>query len=258
MQPLPTHWSVWPDGALDGVTNMATDAALLDAVVPGRAVWRWYAWQRPTVSFGRNEAVRARFSDTSIAAAGLDAVRRPTGGRALLHAREITYSVTCPLPAEHSWREAYAAINALLLGALQRVGVAAKLAGPAPAVAPDGPVCFETPAEGEIVVAGRKLVGSAVWRHGERYLQHGSILLHDDQSRIAAAALVALPPAPPAAELSRLAPAVDASALNEALVAQLTAQPHVTLTPFVASADVSRARTSQREHFANPSWLWRR
>lgn len=257
--PLPTRWAIWRDGAADGVTNMATDAALLATVQTDRMVWRWYAWATPTISFGRHEVTTGRFDAESIRAAGLDAVRRPTGGRALLHAREITYSVTGPLPAHMGWRVAYDAINRLLVATLRDVGVPATLAGPAPVVIPDGPVCFEAPAEGEIVVGGRKLVGSAVWRQGSGYLQHGSILLHDDQSRIADAARVALPTAPPAAELAHLAPSVIAARLADAFERVLQAGgADVTCRPFVPSADVQRAIASQRGHIADPSWLWRR
>lgn len=262
MEDLPAHWAIWRDGAADGVTNMATDAALLATVQTDRMVWRWYAWATPTISFGRHETTRGRFSADAVRAAGLEAVRRPTGGRALLHAREITYSVTGPLPASVGWRTAYDAINALLLATLQAVGVPARLAGPASAILPDGPVCFEAPAEGEIVVDGRKLVGSAVWRQGDGYLQHGSILVHDDQPRIAQAALVPLPGAPPAAELARLAPTVTADQLAAALESVLTDRARngrdVTCQPFTPSADVQRGIASQREHFADPSWLWRR
>jgi lipoate-protein ligase A len=262
MTDLPTRWAIWRDGAADGVTNMATDAALLATVQTDRMVWRWYAWDTPTISFGRHEVTSGRFSAASVRAAGLDAVRRPTGGRALLHAREITYSVTGPLPAPVGWRTAYDAINRLLLATLHACGVPAALAGPAPAMAPDGPVCFEAPAEGEIVVHGRKLVGSAVWRQRGGYLQHGSILLHDDQARLAEAALERLPPAPPAAALSQIAPTLTVTALADALEAQLLAAAadarDVTCQPFAPSADVQRAIASQRRHFADPSWLWRR
>ena len=262
MEELPAHWAIWRDGAADGVTNMATDAALLAAVQTDRMVWRWYAWETPTISFGRHEATAGRFNAERLRTAGLDAVRRPTGGRALLHAREITYSVTGPLPAPIGWRTAYHAINRLLLSTLQAVGVPATLAGPAPALALDGPVCFEAPAEGEIVVEGRKLVGSSVWRQAGGYLQHGSILLHDDQARIADAALVALPSVPPAAALARIAPGIDMPRLADALEAVLLdgggAGHDVTCRPFTPSADVQRAVASQRGHFADPSWLWRR
>jgi lipoate-protein ligase A len=262
MHDLPPRWAIWRDGAADGVTNMATDAALLATVQTEQLVWRWYAWAIPTISFGRHEATAGRFHADQVRAAGLDAVRRPTGGRALLHAREITYSVTCPLRAAIGWRVAYDAINRVLLATLQAVGVPAALSGPAPAMAPDGPICFEAPAEGEIVVAGRKLVGSAVWRQGHGYLQHGSILLHDDQPCLAEAAVRPLPPAPPAAALAQIAPAVTAECLADALERVLGRAEHpagpVTCQPFAPSADVHRAIASQRGHFADPSWLWRR
>jgi lipoate-protein ligase A len=261
MDVLPTRWTIWRDGAADGATNMATDAVLLARVQTERAVWRWYAWERPTVSFGRNERTAGRYSAESVAAAGLPAVRRPTGGRALLHAREITYSVTCPLPPAVGWRTAYAAVNALLVATLREVGVHATLAGPAPAIQPDGPVCFEAPAEGEITVAGQKLVGSAVWRQHGGYLQHGSILLRDDQPALLGAALAPSPEAPPAAELAALAPDVGVTQLADALEAVLTRgsiTPKVTWTPYAPSAAVQEAIALQRRHFTDPAWLWRR
>ncbi|MFN5599430.1 MAG: lipoyl protein ligase domain-containing protein, partial [Gemmatimonas sp.] len=94
---LPRAWSWWVDGARDGVTNMAADQALLETVRPGHGTWRWYGWERPTVSFGRNERLAGRIDADTVAQAALAAVRRPTGGRALLHWRELTYSVTMPL-----------------------------------------------------------------------------------------------------------------------------------------------------------------
>ena len=98
---------------------MAVDAALLDlAGETACAVWRCYAWDMPTISFGRNERTRRRFSPERLREAGLHAVRRPTGGRALLHAREVTYSVAMPLDERQSWRVAYAAVNQVLLRAL--------------------------------------------------------------------------------------------------------------------------------------------
>jgi lipoyl(octanoyl) transferase len=262
MSPLPSRWAIWRDGAADGVTNMATDAALLSQVRTGHAVWRWYAWERPTVSFGRHERTAGRYSAEQLARIELPAVRRPTGGRALLHAREITYSVTCPLDGRLGWRVAYDAINAILLATLHDVGVPAELAGPSRAVTPDGPVCFDEPAEGEITVRGQKLVGSAVWRQDGGYLQHGSILLHDDQHRLSEASLVAARPPAPAAALARIAPGVDITQLADALERVLSRvageQPAVTPEPFAPSADVRRSIALQRRHFADTAWLWRR
>lgn len=257
---LPRRWEILHSPAADGVTNMALDAALLDTVRDGVAVWRWYGWETPTVSFGRNERVRGRFDAASVAAAGLAAVRRPTGGRALLHSQELTYSVTLPLSGEQSWRPTYAAINAVLWHALHRLGVPAQLSPGVGAVRPDGPVCFDAPAEGEIVVAGRKLVGSAVWRQGNGYLQHGSLLFVDDQARLATAARVPLPPAPPAASLMALLPGRSAGDLTEAVMTAVreTLATVVDLAPYGPSAALHLSTASHIRHLTDAGWLWRR
>src|SRR6185369_8456546 len=101
---------------------MAMDAGLMArARDTGEATLRVYGWQRPTLSFGRHESVRARFDPALLAAAGVDAVRRPTGGRVLLHDGEVTYSVTAPERESESIREAFARINGLLMAALARL-----------------------------------------------------------------------------------------------------------------------------------------
>lgn len=255
---LPASWQWWEDHAHDGVTNMATDAALLATAQAGVGVWRWYGWSQPTVSFGRHERTAGRFSPDWLAEAGLAAVRRPTGGRALLHARELTYSVTFPLPAAMPWRVAYDAVNALLLATLDELGVPARRAAARPPVAPDGPVCFDEPAEGELTVGGRKLVGSAVWRQGDAYLQHGSLLLHDEQSRLPVPDGVA--PPPPAATLTACLPGQSDEQLQRATYAasRLALARVAPLTPFVPPIDWPTVLASQRRHFADVSWLWRR
>jgi lipoyl(octanoyl) transferase len=257
---LPAHWRWWEDGAHDGVTNMATDQVLLDHVLPGVGTWRWYGWSQPTVSFGRNERTAGRFPPDGLTEAGLDAVRRPTGGRALLHWRELTYCVTLPLPAEVPWRRAYNAINDVLLAALTTLGIPAHLAGAGQPVIPDGPVCFDRPAEGEITVQGRKLVGSAVWRQGDAYLQHGSLLLHDDQGRLASipGALAVAPPA--AATLSGSLPHLaDEDVRRQVYAATRMALTQIgTVTPFAADRAWDSTLVSQHGHFASPEWLWRR
>jgi lipoate-protein ligase A len=173
------------DAAAEGVRHMAVDLALLDrAARTGVATLRTYAWTRETVSFGRHETVAAAWDVAAMQAAGLDVVRRPTGGRALLHGADLTYAVALPVPHTVGWRAAYAAVNVRLLAALRALGVAATLVDDGAAVPPDGLACFGAPAPGEIAVAGRKLVGSAVWRTPTAYLQHGSILLRDTQARL--------------------------------------------------------------------------
>jgi len=154
---------------------MAADEALLDRVVrSGGAFLRLYRWDPPTLSIGRNQP---------IAAAGIPTVRRPTGGNAVWHEHEVTYAVAAPIGLFGSVRNAYGEIHARLATALRSLGVDASLAPNRPTVPPsDGPTsCFAMPVGGEIVVHGRKLVGSAQVRKRDAFLQHGSILLDGSQ-----------------------------------------------------------------------------
>ena len=112
-----------------GAENMARDAGLMDrARETGETVFSVYSWQRPTLSLGRNQTALGKYDLESIANRGMEVVRRPTGGRALLHNQEVTYSVTAPLEGAPPLRETYSRINRILLEALARLGVTAELA----------------------------------------------------------------------------------------------------------------------------------
>ena len=168
-----------------GTENMALDAALLDrADCMGEAFLRLYRFDPPCLSLGRNEPT-ARYDRSAIARLALDVVRRPTGGCAVWHEHEVTYAVAAPIATFGGLREAYRAIHTRLSAALQSLGVDATLALarprlPSPAFHRPGP-CFATPVGGEVLVAGRKLVGSAQVRKRNAFLQHGSILLDGSQ-----------------------------------------------------------------------------
>ena len=168
-----------------GAENMALDAALLDrADCTGEAFLRLYRFDPPCLSLGRNEPT-ARYDRSAIARLALDVVRRPTGGCAVWHEHEVTYAVAAPIATFGGLREAYRAIHTRLSAALQSLGVDATLALarprlPSPAFHRPGP-CFATPVGGEVLVAGRKLVGSAQVRKRNAFLQHGSILLDGSQ-----------------------------------------------------------------------------
>jgi lipoate-protein ligase A len=165
---------------------MALDQALLErAAATGQGFVRLYAWSPWCLSFGRHEPARRRYDRDRILALGLDTVRRPTGGRAVWHARELTYAVAAPLEWFGGLAAAYRIVHNALVRALGRLGVAASLAPPARAAGVGAGACFASPAGGEVVVGGRKLVGSAQLRHGPALLQHGSILLEDDQRLLA-------------------------------------------------------------------------
>jgi lipoyl(octanoyl) transferase len=266
---FPTAWRTLRSAPAMGAHNMAVDATLLDhGRDRGYGVWRTYAWERPTVSFGRHEAVRTRFDAQSLSDAGLDAVRRPTGGRALLHAAEVTYSVTMPIADRTPWQAVYADVNDILLRALRALGVAAALVHESTAVPvrPEGPVCFDHPAAGEIVVAGAKLVGSAVWRERGAYLQHGSILLRNDQSLLSAA-MCASPSAldRPSGTATALEACLAvtpswkqvADALEQALRAAVEHRHAGELSAQAVSLD-AEVLARHEIRFRDPAWLWRR
>ena len=108
---------------------MALDHALMRrAAATGDAVLRVYSWSRPCLSLGRHQRARGIYDPDAIRSAGMDVVRRPTGGGAVLHHREVTYSVTTPLAvagstsAYHRVRHVYEAVNGLLLEALLTLG----------------------------------------------------------------------------------------------------------------------------------------
>src|SRR5918993_1263494 len=188
--PRTLPWRLLTSPPLGGPENMALDEALMArARRTGETVLRVYAWSAPTLSLGRNQRAIGMYRESALAERGVGVVRRPTGGRALLHHREITYSVTAPLATGDSLRESYARINRLLVDGLRRLGVAVQVAAPSDrALLPSASPCFERPAAGEVVVGGRKLVGSAQWRDDGAMLQHGSILVEDDQSLVSALA----------------------------------------------------------------------
>jgi lipoate-protein ligase A len=260
-----------------GAHNMAVDEALLGhARRTGEVVVRVYRWARPTLSLGRHQTAVELYDPARLAAEGVDVVRRPTGGRAVLHWREVTYAVAAPAgalaPPGAPLKAGYGRINRLLLHALRALGVGAAEAVPAGrAPRPDGAPCFEVPTGGELVVGGaetagddatraaRKLVGSAQWQEDGALVQHGSILLEDDQSRIPALAARPLPAVPPpatlAAALGRV-PAVEevAAALFDAVRALEDADAAPFAPDDAFRADVTRLTT----RYADPGWTWRR
>ncbi len=226
----------------------------------GQRVLRVYGWSVPTLSLGRNQRARGIFTAERARSCGVEVVRRMTGGRALLHDREVTYSVTAPVAADQSLRDSYAAVNRLLLRALHTLGVPATLAAPQeraprPASAP----CFERPSAGEIVVEGRKLVGSAQLREHDALLQHGSILVDDDQARIEGLAATPVGRAAPAATLrAMLGHAPRADEVAAALMDALRALEDPRTTELVLDDETLAVQRAAAARFAADWWTWRR
>jgi len=188
-----TTWRAMIQPPGDGGLNMAVDEAILEAVATGASppTLRFYGWQPPCLSLGR--AQRARDVDLArLTERGWQLVRRITGGRAILHTDELTYSVVVP---ESDPRvaggivESYRRLSGGLLAGLHRLGAsAARAAGPVGdegnARRPKGPVCFEAPSDYEVTALGKKLLGSAQTRRKGIVLQHGTLPLMGDLTRI--------------------------------------------------------------------------
>ena len=191
MQFQPKTWRLLITPPASGAWNMAVDEAILEAAYRGQSppTLRLYAWDPPCLSLGYAQP----FSDVdlnALARRGWELVRRPTGGRAILHTDELTYSVSGPANEPRlagSVLESYQVLSQALLAALHSLAIPAQAHEKplvAPGADPKGPVCFEVPSNYEITVGGKKLVGSAQARRKQGVLQHGSLPLVGDLSRI--------------------------------------------------------------------------
>ncbi len=167
---------------------MAVDEAILEQIGRGASLptLRLYAWEPACLSLGYAQPVKD-VDRLRLAELGWELVRRPTGGRAILHTDELTYAVIGPLDEPRlvgSVLESYRRLAEALLLSLQILSLPAQ-AKPDPAASvASGPVCFEVPSNYEITVSGRKLIGSAQARRKEGVLQHGSLPLCGDLGRI--------------------------------------------------------------------------
>lgn len=256
-------WRLLDTPPAPGAWNMAVDEALAESVrAGGPPVLRVYRWSPPCLSLGRNQP-SGGYDRDEIARRGLGVVRRPTGGRAVLHHRELTYSVAAREGALGGPRQSYAAINRALVAGLRRLGVPAHLqpAGteraPLPSLAP----CFEQPVEGEVTAAGRKLIGSAQRTEGGVMLQHGSLPLHDDQSAVAALLRpeVRVEAAEPPATLSDLLGAEPAwDALVDALAAGWAEVLRVPLARDGLTGEEAGRAEGLRARYEDPAWTWHR
>lgn len=168
---------------------MARDRRLLDELVAGDrpATLRFYGWSPACISLGLGQAPEILDLD-AVSDAGLDVVRRPTGGQALLHDDEITYSVVASQQdpvVGGTLMQTYHAITEAFLHGLQELGIDGEGSAcePRPATGVT-PVCFASASAEEILVGGRKLLASAQWRSRGAFLQHGSLLLSDRQQEL--------------------------------------------------------------------------
>ena len=268
----PATWRLIVDGEADGATNMAADQAILDAVVEGASppTLRFYAWSPPCLSLGRGQPL-ADADQEACRAAGVDIVRRPTGGRSILHTDELTYSIALlqsDLRAEGGVVESYRRLSEGLVAGLRRLEVQAiQTVGRGPAGDAATAVCFETPAAYEITVHGRKLVGSAQWRVRGGVLQHGTLPLCGDLARIVD--YLALPDAERETQRRHLhhqaltleearGQPVPFAAATQALIAGFAQALDLTLEPGeLTPGERARAAEIRIDVYADPGWTAR-
>ena len=181
-------WRLILDSPHDGPYNMAVDEALLEQTAAGRSLptLRLYAWDPPTLSLGFAQPA-ADADRAALQRLGWGLVRRPTGGRAILHTDELTYSITAP--ESHPLMrggvlESYRRLSLGLLAGLRLLGIDVRADSGGRARGAGNPVCFEIPSQYEISAGWRKLIGSAQARRLGGVLQHGALPLRGDLARI--------------------------------------------------------------------------
>jgi lipoate-protein ligase A len=241
-----------PHGSAGGPANMALDEALLDAVAqtPECAVFRTYGWSEPTLSLGYFQAVAEAEADPRWRTVPL--VRRATGGGAIWHDHELTYALIVPKshPLARGSVDLYRAVHAAITSVLQGLGAAAHRRDPSDLnIQRTRPfLCFTDSDREDIVLQGKKVVGSAQRRRSGAVLQHGSILL-------SGSALT--PELPGLADLavdslsvpdlsSRIADALSGALGFSAQRSELSA------------AEVERALDLEQRVYRNPAWTRRR
>ena len=250
---------------------MALDEALM---IRARATREWtlrvYGWCVPTLSLGRNQVARGGYDLHELRSRGIGVVRRPTGGRAILHQREVTYSVTGPAADAGDLRESYGRINRLLVDGLRTLGVPAVIVrrasrskrsaladqtGDRPGLLP----CFDHPSPGEITLDGRKLAGSAQWRSEGAFLQHGSILVDDDQMHLASLLTEPPPPLPrPATLREALGRTPSLADVATALFGAVRRLEDSDASPLDLDASLQSSTEALRSRYLDDCWTWRR
>ena len=260
-------WRLLVDAPADGAWNMAVDEVLLDGVAAGAAppTLRFYEWMPACLSLGYFQPIVVVDPD-GCRRLGVDVVRRPTGGRAILHDRELTYSVALPasvLGQDGGVLPSYYRLSLALQEGLRRLGVPATLAPESAAGASvHGPVCFDRPSAHEILLQGRKLVGSAQMRRGAALLQHGSILIEPRLDRLTACLRLTLggdsgrieDGVAGLAEVGVTEPARIAAALGDAFAATFGVR--LVESP-LRTEEVAAAQTLSRSKYQSAGWTER-
>ena len=186
----PNLWRLLLTPEAPGAWNMAVDEAILEAATHREVLptLRLYAWNPPCLSLGYAQPI-SDVDESRLEKFDWDLVRRPTGGRAILHTDELTYSVCGPEDEPvlaGDILSSYKRLSSAILAAIEQIGISVQALPQkknANSKSPE-PVCFEVPSNYEITADGKKLVGSAQARRQGGVLQHGTLPLYGDLTRI--------------------------------------------------------------------------
>jgi lipoate-protein ligase A len=189
-------WSFIDSGTLPGALNMQMDLELAQSVLPthesvtAQGVFRIYGWDKPTLSLGKNQVISPEI-ERNCKRHDIPIVHRPTGGRAVLHANELTYCIVMPCSSMEIARQAYKAIHSFFMQALSQIGITDLDFVKSDADFRDhykttvSTACFSASARYELTCKGKKLMGSAQRVFDGVLLQHGSLPLDQSYLNIA-------------------------------------------------------------------------
>ncbi|HEX7502630.1 MAG TPA: biotin/lipoate A/B protein ligase family protein [Acidobacteriota bacterium] len=256
---MPSWFLLHEPEPLPAAENMARDEYLFDLCHEKKCGFlRLYAWKKPTFSIGVSQKAGRALNLDFIRGRDCEYVRRLTGGKAVLHHREITYAVASSEDIffkEHDLHQSYMLISRILVQAIRSLGVDAVLSkGSAAELSRSHNPCFSFPTPHEIEVGGKKIVGSAQKRDRQALLQHGSIPLAMDYALYAGGANF------PAAALQKSMTTwgdisrYGAGELEQALVQSFREFTAGELEPMAVNADDTRRMDALREKYASDAW----
>jgi len=269
-----TTWRIIEHEPSKGAWNMAVDEAILESVIKQDALptLRLYAWEPACLSLGLAQPF-AEVDLPALEARRWDLVRRPTGGRAILHTDELTYAVIAPQNeprVKGGVLESYLRLSQALLQVLCLLGLDPEANEKSTGNTPGkpNPVCFEVPSNYEITVSGLKLIGSAQARRNEGVLQHGALPLQGDLTRIVSVLSFANDQERERAKTRLLAHAttverelghapnwVDAATAFQSAFSQVL---NLDLEPgMLTNQEMSRANQLIESKYSHPSWTQR-
>jgi len=258
-----SRWRLLEDGPAEGAWNLAVDQAVAEAVGRGEAppTLRFYRWEPPTVSLGGIQRFPGGVDVAACRRRGIPLVRRMTGGRAVLHAAELTYSAA--VPRQGAWRapvpEVFRRLCEGLMAGLGRLGISARLGEDGSSRGgPGAGACFLLPNAPAILADGRKLIGSAQHRSDRAVLQQGSLLLAFDPD-LHLAVFPGWPRGQPAAGIASLGDLLGRIPAWTQLVAALCQGWQERVGPVgppevLTAAESARARHLVRVRYGSAAW----